>query len=308
MTGLELSRGFFRDYGLPMLRESFPHLLPYLAAGFVGSGSERYGFDDEVSRDHDFEPGFSLYLPGEDVVSRKDAFLLERAYAKLPNEYRGHQRERLSPVGGSRNGPVRTRDFYLAKVGTPDGSLTPDEWLRIPDYVLAEAVNGEVFFDEYGEFSAIRKRLFDMPEDVRIKRIAGNLLLMAQSGQYNFARCLLHGEPEAAMLACNEFVLASLKCIFLLHRRYMPYYKWSFRSLRRIPGTEQIFKALSMILHCPGAEKQMHIETAAQLVCEELRSQSLTVLSGAELERIAYSVNDSVRDNYVRTLDIFAGV
>ena len=84
MKGLELSRAFFEEYGMPMLQEEFPQLLMYLAAGLTGSGSECFGFDDEVSRDHDFEPGFCIFLPGEEVVSRKDAFRLERAYAKLP--------------------------------------------------------------------------------------------------------------------------------------------------------------------------------------------------------------------------------
>ena len=64
MGGLELSREFFDAYGKPMLEAQFPHLLPKLAAGLFGSGSECFGYDDEISRDHDFEPGFCIFLPG----------------------------------------------------------------------------------------------------------------------------------------------------------------------------------------------------------------------------------------------------
>ena len=83
MNGLELAKGYYEEYGKPMLENEFSDLLPLIAVGFVGSGSEHYGFDDEISRDHDFEPGFCIFLPGEDVIDRKQQFKLERAYAKL---------------------------------------------------------------------------------------------------------------------------------------------------------------------------------------------------------------------------------
>ena len=81
MKGLEISEAYFREHGMPMLEEKFPELLPHVAAGLFGSGSECFGFDDELSRDHDFDPGFMLLLPGEDVIDRKQEFALERAYA-----------------------------------------------------------------------------------------------------------------------------------------------------------------------------------------------------------------------------------
>ena len=99
MNGLELARAYFEAHGRPMLEEQFPELLPFLAAGILGSGSECFGYDDEVSRDHDFEPGFCIFLPGEDVVDRRSAFLLERAYAKLPKEFMGVSRAPLQPAG-----------------------------------------------------------------------------------------------------------------------------------------------------------------------------------------------------------------
>ena len=76
MNGLELSERFYLECGKPMLAEQFSDCLPHLAVGLFGSGSECFGFDDEVSRDHDFEPGFMILLPGEDVVDRRTAFLL----------------------------------------------------------------------------------------------------------------------------------------------------------------------------------------------------------------------------------------
>lgn len=316
MKGLELSRRFFDAYGMPMLKEEFPHLLPYLAAGFTGSGSERYGFDDAVSEDHDFEPGFCLFLPDEDTVSRRDAFLLERAYAKLPKEFLGYRRQPLSPVGGNRNGVFRTSEYYLAAVGAPDGVLSRDAWLRIPDYALAEAVNGVIFYDGYGEVTRIRASLAAMPEEIRRKRIAGNLLLMAQAGQYNYARCLAHGEPDAAQLACFTFSDAAMKVFFLLSGKYLPYYKWSFRALRELGGedAETLAAQLSFLLSGNSGdpetarEKIRIIEDVARRFAARLRARKLTLTDteGAELEALAYSVNDGIRDGDLRNMNIFA--
>ena len=78
MKGLELSERFYEEFGAPMLQKQFPALASLIAVGLAGSGSECFGYDDELSQDHDFEPGFCLFLPGEDVVDRRAAFLLER--------------------------------------------------------------------------------------------------------------------------------------------------------------------------------------------------------------------------------------
>ena len=122
MKGLELSKAYYLEYGEAMLKESFPHILSHLAIGLIGSGSECLGYDDEISRDHDFEPGFCIFLPDEETVDQKTAFLLERAYAHLPQEFMGVSRNRIRPVGGSRNGVIRRDAFYLSKCGNLQGN------------------------------------------------------------------------------------------------------------------------------------------------------------------------------------------
>ena len=201
MKGLELSRAYFEAYGRPMLEAEFPALLPCLAVGLCGSGSECFGFDDEVSQDHDFEPGFIIFLPDEEKLSRRDAFLLERAYAKLPKEFEGFRRASISPVGGARHGVVRTSDFFRDKVGSADGVLTLSQWMTQPEELLSEAVNGEIFFDNLGEVNSIRSALSAYPRDIMLKKLAGRLLLAAQAGQYNFFSRLRPGSITTAGLS-----------------------------------------------------------------------------------------------------------
>ena len=164
MQGLELAKAYYEEYGAPMLHEQFPELEGLIAAGLCGSGSECLGYDDEVSQDHDFEAGFCLFLPGEDVIDRQTAFRLERAYAKLPKEFRGFKKSLLSPAGGNRHGVVRMSEFFLTKLGTPSGELTAYDWFRVPEYSILETVNGEIWRDDSGIFTAKRDALKRMPE------------------------------------------------------------------------------------------------------------------------------------------------
>ena len=336
MKGLEIARAYYEQYGEPMLRERFPGLMPFVAAGLAGSGSECWGFDDEISRDHDFEPGFSLFLPGEDVVDRRTAFELERAYAALPKEFMGLRRSLVAPVGGPRHGVLRTAEFMTDKVGKADGNLSLMEWLYMPEFSLAEAVNGEIFMDGYGEVTAIRERLRRRPEDVRLKKLAGQLLLMGQSGQYNYRRCLQHGEAAAAQLAAVEFVKSTMAAVFLLNDVYQPYYKWCFRAMRALPKLALTAELLEYLLTTDNEpdtaeEKSRVMEGIAADVIGELREQGLlgelreqgltgtdvnretqgrglTGAVGADLEKYAYMVNDMISDARIRNMHILAAV
>ena len=313
MKGLDIARAYYREYGEPMLRERFPELLPLIAAGLAGSGSECWGYDDEVSADHDYEPGFCLFLPGEDVVDRKTAFALERAYAALPKEFMGLKRSMIAPVGGARHGVMRTAEFMADKTGRPDGQLSLTEWLFIPESSLAEAVNGEIFMDGYGEVTAIRERLMHRPGDVRLKKLAGQLLLMGQSGQYNYRRCLSHGETGAAQLAAVEFVKSSMAAVFLLNDVYQPYYKWSFRAMRALPKLSITAELLEYLLTTDNeeetaAEKYDVMEGIAADLIDELQEQGLTQATCGDLEKHAYSVNDRIGDAQIRNMHVLAAV
>lgn len=313
MKGIEISKAYFEEYGRPMLEKDFSDILPYLCVGMVGGGSDCYGFDDEISRDHDFEPGFCIFIPNEDVVDRRKEFLLERAYAKLPKEFMGLKRSHVSPVGGRRNGVIRTEEFYTNKIGSADGKLSVLDWLTISESYLFEATNGEIFFDNYGEFSEIRNRIMNMPEDIRLKKLAGNMLLMAQSGQYNYGRCLSHGETGAAQLAVIEFVNTAMKTVFLLNKKYMPYYKWSFRAMRDLKLFSTFSDSFEYLLtsendSATAQTKTDVIEDIASMIIGYLIDNEMTKAICGDLEKHAYSVNDSISDPNIRNMNIFTAV
>ncbi len=313
MKGLELSKKFYFAYGKPMLENQFSSVMPNLATGLIGSGSECFGYDDDISQDHDFEPGFMILLPDEEIIDRQTAFQLERAYSKLPKRFEGYQRNLLSPVGGARHGVIRISEFVLRKTGVKDGLLTDKQWMSTPETSLAEIVNGEIYYDGPGYLTEIRKRLSYYPERIRRKKLAGNLLLMAQSGQYNYTRCLSHNEQAAAQLAVFEFTRSTISTIFLLNQRYMPYYKWLFRSLRSLPVLSIEAELLEFLITTENEpsiseEKYKIIEGISSDIIDVLIDEGLSKANCSDLEKHAYSVNDSIDDPEIRNMHILSAI
>lgn len=274
MKGLEISRALFSECLRPQLEADAPELLPLLAAGLVGEGSECFGFDDGQSRDHDWGASLCLWLPDDAPEAAFTA--LEAVLKKLPETFCGAPL-RLHAKG--RTGVFTVGRFYRGLIGRPDAPETADEWLAMAEPSLAAAVNGEVFYDGAGAFSGVRKRLLDYyPEDVRRYRLAQCAALAGQTGQYNYARCLVRGETAAAQIIRGRFLENAAALVFLLNRRYRPFYKWSYRALRALPllGAETDAAADSLSALPDGPEAAEIIEQISAGIIGELRRQGLS--------------------------------
>ena len=66
MKGLDLAEAYYREFGEPMIARKFPDFVDRIATGLVGPGSECFGFDDTLSRDHDWGPAFCMWLSNDD--------------------------------------------------------------------------------------------------------------------------------------------------------------------------------------------------------------------------------------------------
>ncbi|MBT1181571.1 DUF4037 domain-containing protein [Bifidobacterium sp. CP2] len=90
VTGLALARAYWDEVGRPMVEAQYPEAVDRIAVGLVGHGSECYGFDDALSRDHDFGPRFCLWLSDEDYAAFGER--LQADYDALPRDFRGFTR------------------------------------------------------------------------------------------------------------------------------------------------------------------------------------------------------------------------
>lgn len=306
MKGLEEARKFYEEAGAEMISRNFGDFENRIAVGLVGHGSECFGFDDQTSRDHDFETGFCLWLTKED--EEKIGFRLMRAYDKLVKSVNGERADRV--VENGFQGVFVTGDFYRRYTGCDGAPKTWQDWLYTNSAYFAEATNGEVFRDDLGEFTKIRNEiLHGMPEDVRIKKIGSCALKAAQSGQYNYARCIKHGEDGAAMLALCEFVTNAIELAFLLNRKHCPYYKWALRSMDGLGKFAELKQPLEYLLTADNDKagqsvKKAIVEDISLALANEINAQFDLGVEGGFLEPYAYAIQKRIKNSDIRNLHI----
>ena len=308
MKGLELAERYFHELGLPMITERFPLHAPRIACGLVGDGSECYGFDDEISRDHDWGPGFCIWLTPEDYSEIGEALM--REYEKLPGTFMGFGPRRTSQWGGGRVGIFEIGAFYKRFIGRGNIPQSLEDWLFIPEQAIAAATNGKVFSDELGVFSSFRKHLLDFyPEDIRLKKIAARCMTTAQAGQYNLGRCLTRGDLFASQYAETKFCADTISLMFLLNRRYTPYYKWMYRALGTLPMQgETINDAIVELMVSSDPQTKLPIvEKICTTIIDMLREQGLTDSSSDFLLDHGPQVQSRIRDSAIRERNVWIG-
>ena len=301
MKGLPLCEAYYNAYGRPMLEEKFSDALGRIAVGLAGPGSECFGFDDELSRDHDWGPSFCLWLTVEDT--RDIGQQIAREYATLPRTYLGFGPRVASPGEEGRVGACGTIDFFETYLGIRRVPDAPGLWLHLPEHSLATCTNGQVWADPLGEFSRWRAALGAYyPEDVRLKKLASRCITISQSGQYNYMRSIARGQAYAARACEVQFCSNVISLVFLLNRRYTPYFKWALSALKELPllGTG-IAACLDRLLQLEApAEKDKAMQTISESLATQLTLEGLSdSKSGFLLDHVA-SLYERITDPALR--------
>ena len=276
MKGLELSEKYYETYGQSMIENRFPEIAGQTAAGLVGYGSECLGFDDEISQDHDYGPSFCIWLPQE--IYGQYGEKMQAAYDALPKAFMGFSERVEEAQGKGRVGVLCLEDFYREILGYNGMPHTEAEWLSIPEEAFATAVNGRVFEDRLGRFSEIRENLLQYyPETVWRRKLADALAKAAQAGQYNYARAMRRGERIAAEVALTEFLKEAMHLVYLLNRKYAPFYKWMHRGLRELAVGSEIGDMLSLLYQTQEeGDRVLIIEAVCNVLVQILQERGLS--------------------------------
>ncbi len=245
-NGMELSRAYYEAFGAPMIHEKFSEYEDRIAVGLVGEGSDCFGYDDALSRDHDWGPEFCMWL--DDATYEEIGEALQAAYEELPDEFEGFSRNTTTFAQG-RRGVSRISDFYKKFLGEEiiivDNSIEDNiiddigvkniNFQSIPYYSLAASVNGEVFSDKAGIFSKIRNQLkAGFPERIRLLKVAEAAAGFAQTAQYNYLRMLDREDELTASIMLSDGIKNALKLYHYICNQYPPHDKWLYKSAQNL--------------------------------------------------------------------------
>ncbi|MFH2045820.1 MAG: DUF4037 domain-containing protein [Pseudomonadota bacterium] len=277
MKGLELCRRYYDQIYRPAIEKVFGDRILKMAFGLVGEGSECYGFDDEISQDHDFGPRVMIWLTPADFGEFGEK--LQEAVSKIPKQFLGYEGVNTSQYGEGREGVFTIPGFYTRFIGMDHPPETIREWRLLPEVNLSIVTNGEVFCDPLKEFTKFRNALLaGYPEDQRLKMMAARCMKMAQSGQYNYDRSIKRSEFVAAQMAVAEFTDTATSMIYLMNNRYKPFYKWMHKGLKALPVLgEQSYNLLAALATSGSFEENIRsIETLCGLIINQLKDMGLT--------------------------------
>ncbi len=249
ISGLELSRRFHGELVGPWLSRRFPGLRH--AAALIGSGSELLGFDDAMSRDHDWGPRLQIVVTEADFAGQ--AQTLVAAFAQIAPETflgapiamnsRSHPPpRRAGALGDIRHGlevwtlEARLRDGLALALGEPRDNLT---WLALAEQRLLAMTAGAVFHDDDGRLTAVRRRLSAFPRDVRLYKLACQWRRIAEEQAF-VGRAGLGGDDLGSRIITARLARDVMRMAFLIEGRYAPYPKWFGKAFAQLPCAPEL--------------------------------------------------------------------
>ncbi len=307
--GLKLAKSYYEEVLLPFFTQYAPECLKRMAIGLAGEGSDCFGFDDEISQDHDFGPGLCIWLTHADYETYGEK--ISHLYASLPEEFQGYRRHVV--IENGRVGVFDMDRFFARFTGYARPEDIPDlkSLLAIPDEALSTVTNGEVFADPVGEFRLRRENFYKIcPEEYWRVKIANSLLQLGQYGQYNYPRSMKRGDYVTAQVALYKYIEELYRLVHYVNHTFPPYYKW----LKKSSGRFECLGVLSSLTNAladyadqrtvwqenpENAESQdvicRTIEYIALLILDELKNQGI-------LEHLSVPENETFLEVYGRAI------
>lgn len=298
-SNLEKSKQFYEEYGRKMIHTYFPEYEERIAVGMAGEGSDCYGFDDDISKDHDYEVGFCMWLLESDYKEIGDR--LQKEYENLIREHGIGQRGNSHLQ--NRRGVCSINQFYNHLLGTNQNYEIgiKIDFENVEEYQLAAVTNGWIFRDDAGVFTAVRGEIQSYyPEVIWRKKLAQGFHDFSQFAQSNYSRMMARGDSITAQICVAKAVESTMNLLYLLQHTYAPYYKWKKKGLEKVPFAQPILSLLEEIAKLPEQSQAWKDE---QYDAQVLNTKDSCVVL---FEEIAKQILDELeKQGYIRVSDTF---
>lgn len=269
---IDISRAFFFDLVLPILEQEFPEETAQTAFGVFGYGSEVLHLDDEYSSDHHWGLRINAVMP-QALLAEKEQAILSTVAANLPDAYKG-QSLREGYAGTKALSLMSLEGFLRQTIGIDHAPRDYAEWLSMPEEDIIHVINGEIWRDDLGRFTAIREALSAYyPEPVRLRRIAHWCRYFSGMGTYALRRAILRNNEYYASIAFGKAIRWGVQLGFLLEKTYCPYDKWTLAYLPRLPRLGAPVQAIvdqAVPLSTPWERKLALLNELADLLDETM--------------------------------------
>jgi hypothetical protein len=231
---IDISHEFFDQIVKPILAENFPEETVQTAFGVFGYGSEVLRLDDQYSSDHHWGLRINALMPDR-LFKHKSEEIIQVVEANLPDTFQGHSlREGLVGIRGLAIGSLE--QYLIQTIGLDHPPETYQEWLNVPEEDITHIINGEIWYDPAGQFSAIRQALNNYyPEPVRLRRIAHWCRYFSGMGSYALKRAILRANEYYATIAFSKALRWGVQLAFMLDKTYYPYDKWTMVYFKQLP-------------------------------------------------------------------------
>ena len=259
--GIDICRKYYDRYVRPMIEEKFPEYASKIACGLSGEGSDAFGYDDALSRDHDWGPSVVLWI--SEKTDEEIGEALRKAYEELPDEMDGIKR---APYvrGMSRRGVQVISEFFKRLTGAP--AYETIDWRETTSPLLAAAVNGEVWRDDEGIVMEFRKKLSEgYPEGVLFKHLAECCARFSREGQYNAPRVSKRGDELTSRMFIYDAAREAMKILYLANGRFYPHDKWLRKGLKDLEGGDTLEQLLLAMINDPAKAEDVGAFLAMEL-------------------------------------------
>jgi hypothetical protein len=282
MKGLDVAEDFFLHWGIPALEEEFPDLLRRISAGRF-SGSDVLRADDDISKDHNWGPQFTLFL-SQDDFEKFATHLSQTMNEKAPPNWNGYRVD----GAGDKNVLVENVPEWVEKhIGFAAFPQSDSDWNIVVRHRrlggTVEARESALYYLRYGalwldnneEFGRWRKVLEKYPDTVWYARLAEECFRMWQYGQYNFIqRISKRDDPLAVSLCLGEFVEGVMRMLLLLYRHYTPYWKWLAHEFRRVDRASHYAPLLETLVNSDDRVQQVNL---VKQICDDIYQELLSI-------------------------------